>query len=178
MRRLLVVAIVGCVVACGPWRGNVELALRARDLMVPVTGVRPDDVPDTFAAPRGGGRRHAALDIPAPRGTPVVSTDDGQVLAVRHNRSGGLVVYATDPARRFVYYYAHLDRQRAGLQAGMPLVRGEVLGTVGTTGNADRAQPHLHFQVMLYPEDARWWDGTPIDPRPYLVRPGRVMRDG
>jgi murein DD-endopeptidase MepM/ murein hydrolase activator NlpD len=178
VRRLALVAVLGGSAACSLWLGDVETALRARDLMVPVLGVRPDQVPDTFAAPRGGGRRHAALDIPAPRGTPVVSADDGRVLAVRHNRAGGLVVYATDPGRRFVYYYAHLDRHRAGLRAGMPIVRGEVLGTVGTTGNADRAEPHLHCQVTLYPDDARWCDGAPIDPRPCLVRPGRVLRDG
>jgi murein DD-endopeptidase MepM/ murein hydrolase activator NlpD len=168
---LAVVALAGC----GVFRreSDVGAALAARRLMVPVAGVRPADVPDTFVAPRdGGARRHGALDIPAPRGTPVVSTDDGMVLAVRTNRLGGRVVYATDPDRRFVYYYAHLDRPRDGLRPGTRLARGDLIGTVGTTGNADRREPHLHFQVLVHPGTDAWWDGRPIDPRPYLVATG------
>ena len=140
--------------------------------MVPVAGVRPDEVPDTFGDRRGL-RRHRALDIPAPRGTAVVSADDGLVIAVRQNRLGGRVVYAVDPDHRFVYYYAHLDSYRAGLSAGSTVARGDVLGTVGSTGNADGGAPHLHFQVMIHPSNGRWWDGDPIDARPYLVSPGR-----
>ena len=149
-------------------------ALCARRLMVPVSGVRPAEVPDTFEASRGiGFRRHRALDIPAARGTPVVSADDGVVLALRENRRGGRTVYATDPDRRFVYYYAHLDHYRPWLRHGEALVRGDVLGAVGTTGNADRDWPHLHFQVMGFPADGRWWDGTPIDPRSCFALEGR-----
>ncbi|MGH7895943.1 MAG: M23 family metallopeptidase [Candidatus Binatia bacterium] len=150
-------------------------ALRARLLMVPVAGVRPDEVPDGFDASRASGlRRHQALDILAPRGTSVVAADDGVVLALRDNRRGGLTIYATDPDRRFVYYYAHLDRYGAGLRRGARITKGEVLGFVGTTGNADRAEPHLHFQVMIFPDDGRWWHGTPIDPRPYFARAGQA----
>ena len=141
--------------------------------MVPVAGVRPEDVPDTFHEKRDGGKRpHRALDIRARRGTPVVSADAGIVLAVGSSRLGGRSVYATDSTGRFVYYYAHLDRHRPGLRAGVEVVRGQVLGEVGTSGNATPTAPHLHFQVSIRPHDGRWWAGTPIDPRPFFVFPG------
>jgi murein DD-endopeptidase MepM/ murein hydrolase activator NlpD len=144
-------------------------------LMVPVAGVDPGGVPDTFEDARDDGRRrHEALDIFAPRGTPVVSADAGVVLAVRESRHGGLTVYATDPDRRFVYYYAPLDRYRAGLRAGAMLARGDVLGAVGTSGNADRRAPHLHFQVTIVDDAGEWWNGRAIDPRPFFVRSGRA----
>jgi murein DD-endopeptidase MepM/ murein hydrolase activator NlpD len=175
--RVAGAALAACLLAgCSLFRGRTDVAaaLRARDLMVPVAGVRPADVPDTFDERRdGGARRHGALDIPAPRGTPVVSADDGVVLALRTSRLGGRTVYASDPDRRFVYYYAHLDR-RTDLRPGTAIARGDVLGTVGTTGNADRREPHLHFQVTIYPESGRWWDGLAVDPRPFLMRVGRV----
>jgi murein DD-endopeptidase MepM/ murein hydrolase activator NlpD len=177
-RRAIAAALcVTALAACGPLRRRAdwEAALRSRRLMVPIAGVRPEDVPDTFDDLRDGGkRRHHALDIFAPRGTPIVSADDGIVLAVGASRLGGRSIYATDPDGRFVYYYAHLDRHHPGLRAGAEIVRGQVLGEVGTTGNAPRTAPHLHFQVTIRRDDARWWAGTPIDPRPFLVAPGRV----
>ncbi len=169
----LLAAITGCALLRR--REDVDVALRARSLMVPVAGVRPEDVPDTFGDVRDGGRRrHGALDIFAPRGTLVVSADDGVVLALHESRRGGRAVYAADPDRRFVYYYAHLDRYRAGLAAGRWLARGDVLGTVGTTGNADRRAPHLHFQVTVCDDDGEWRHGHPVDARPFLVTPGRA----
>jgi murein DD-endopeptidase MepM/ murein hydrolase activator NlpD len=161
-RALLAVALVaGCAL------GRRDRSLASRALLVPVAGVRAAAVPDTFAERRGR-RAHAALDIRAPRGTAVVSADDGVVISVRRNRLGGRVVYAIDPQRRFVYYYAHLDTVRADLRAGTPLARGDLIGTVGSTGNAEGGPPHLHFQVMAYPAHGRWWEGEPIDPRPHL----------
>ena len=172
-RRLVAVALGAAVVAGCAFRHDPAAALRKRRLMVPVAGLRPADVPDTFTDVRDGGtRRHQALDIPAPRGTPVVSADDGTVLAIRSSGRGGRTVYATDPDRRFVYYYAHLDRHRPELRKGATITRGQVLGAVGTTGNASPTAPHLHFQVMLWPDDGRWWAGRPIDPRPYLAIAG------
>ena len=149
-------------------------ALRARQLMVPVAGVSPAQVPDTFRAPRGRGRGiHGAVDIPAPRGTPVLSADDGRVLRLNRNRKGGLTIYATDPNQRFIYYYAHLQAYRQGITKGAGLVRGQVIGFVGTTGNADRREPHLHFQVMVR-RGGRRLGGDPVDPRPFFVRAGRA----
>ena len=162
---------------CAPFRHrpSVDEALRARQLMVPVAGVSPEQVPDTFRAPRNGGSSiHGAVDILAPRGTPVLSADSGRVLRRHRNRSGGLTLYTTDDDGRFVYYYAHLDAYRDGVDKGTRLARGQVIGYIGTTGNADRRQPHLHFQVMVRPADGRWWGGHPIDPRPYFASAGRT----
>ena len=147
--------------------------LRARALIVPVEGVSPERIPDTFDAPRGRSRTHRAIDILAPRGTPVLSADDGRVLRVARNKAGGLTVYATDEGERLVYYYAHLDRYADGLEEGMKLAKGTVIGYVGTTGNAPKDTPHLHFQVMRREPDKRYWEGTPIDARPFLAENGR-----
>ncbi len=147
--------------------------LRARQLMVPVAGVEPHRLVDTFHASRdGGARTHRAIDIMAPRGTPVLAADDGRVLRVSSNRLGGLTIYAIDDEERFVYYYAHLDRYRDGLRAGTRIARGEVIGYVGSTGNASASAPHLHFQAMRYRPD-RYWDGEAVNPLPYLAIGGR-----
>ena len=141
--------------------------------MVPVAGVEPGRVPDGFLAARGE-RVHRAVDILAPRGTPIVAADSGRVYRIRSNALGGNVVYALDPSGRFVYYYAHLDGYREGLAEGMKLAQGDVIGYVGTTGNAPPDVPHLHFQVMVYDATRKYWDGTPIDPRPLFTRSGRA----
>jgi murein DD-endopeptidase MepM/ murein hydrolase activator NlpD len=140
-------------------------------LMVPVEGIVPARVPDTFNAMRGG-RTHRAIDFAAPRGTPVVSVAGGQIYRIRHTGPGGLAVYATDSTRRWMFYYAHLDRFRDGLTEGMTLAQGDVIGFVGTTGNAPADTPHLHFQLMHARFDTRWWDGEAVDPRAYFVRTG------
>jgi murein DD-endopeptidase MepM/ murein hydrolase activator NlpD len=150
--------------------------LRNRALVVPVAGARASRVPPSFFEPRSGGRVHQAVDILAPRGTPVVAADEGRVWKIKSNALGGLTVYATDPLERFVYYYAHLDRYRAGLFEGQPLFRGDTLGFVGTTGNAPRDTPHLHFQISRVARDGQWWGGTPVDPLPFL-RAAEVARE-
>ena len=144
--------------------------LRSRALLVPVAGVSVDRIPDSFDAPRGrdGSRRHEAVDIMAPRGTPVLSADDGRVLKLRKNNAGGTTIYATDPEERVIYYYAHLDRYHEPIREGMKLAKGDTIGFVGTTGNAPKNIPHLHFQVMRMPANGQWWGGKPIDPLPLL----------
>ena len=147
--------------------------LRARWLMVPVVGIRARDVPDTYTARRGENRQHNATDILAPRGTAVVAADDGRVIKLARNAAGGTTIYATDPSERFIYYYAHLDRYQDGLAEGMRLAKGQVIGYVGTTGNAPANVPHLHFQLMRARDVRRWWEGEPLDVRPYLVEDGQ-----
>lgn len=139
--------------------------LRAKQLTVPVAGVRVAELLDTFNERRGT-RLHGALDIPARRGTPVLSADAGRVLQVDTSLGGGLSVYVGDPTGRFIFYYAHLDAYRAGLANGQEVRKGEVLGYVGTTGNAPPNVPHLHFAIARSDEPRRWWDGTPLDPLP------------
>src|SRR5688572_30037867 len=148
---------------------SAELAELASALIVPVAGVQSKGLLDTVDEPRGT-RRHNALDIPAPRGTPVLAAADGRVLRMFSSEAGGLMVYASDPTNRFVLMYAHLDRYADGLADGMPLKRGETIGYVGTTGNAPPDVPHLHFAIARTSDVARWWTGLPVDPRP-LLRP-------
>lgn len=139
--------------------------LRARDLLVPVAGVSPKDLYDSFTESRGdGSRRHNAIDIHAERGTPVLAVDDGTIVKLHNSRAGGISVYATDPQTRFIYFYGHLDRYHDGLREGMSVARGDTLGYVGTTGNAPPDTPHLHFQVLRASNIARWSRGTPINP--------------
>ena len=149
-----------------------EAALAAKGLIIPVEGVDPSRVRDSYTAARGG-RTHDAVDILAPRGTPVIAADAGTILRLRQNDAGGITIYQLDPDERFVYYYAHLDRYEQGLVEGMSIRKGDVLGFVGTTGNAPKDTPHLHFQVMLYRGRGQYWGGDPINPHPYLTRTGR-----
>lgn len=159
------------------WKAGADLEyLSDRRLMVPVSGIDPRRIPDSFNDPRDGGERtHHAVDILAPRGTPVLAADAGVVFKLRKNALGGITVYALDPDHRFVYYYAHLDRYRDDIYEGAPLAQGDVIGYVGTTGNAPKDTPHLHFQIMRMRSDGRYWDGEPVDPRPFLVRTGRLV---
>jgi len=148
---------------------SAELAELASTLIVPVAGVQPKDLLDTFDEARGS-RRHNALDIPAPRGTAVLSAAGGHIRRLFKSDAGGLMVYASDPGDRFVLMYAHLDRYAAGLSDGMPVSRGDTIGFVGTTGNAPPNLPHLHFAIARTTNVERWWTGMPVDPRPLLRR--------
>lgn len=136
--------------------------LAARALQFPVDGIRPETLRDTFDDGRPG-HRHEALDIMAPRGTPVRAVDDGTLVKLFDSKPGGLTIYQFDPAGRLAYYYAHLDRYAEGLHEGMQLRRGDLIGYVGTTGNATEA-PHLHFAVFLLGSDRRWWKGEALNP--------------
>lgn len=144
-----------------------ELRALARALIVPVSGVAPAQLVGSFDEARGL-RRHEALDIPAPRGTPVVSATGGRVMKLHTSEFGGLMVYAADEGERFILLYAHLDRYAAGLTEGMPLRQGQLLGHVGTTGNAPPDVPHLHFGIARVSNVAEWWKGSPVDPLPLL----------
>jgi murein DD-endopeptidase MepM/ murein hydrolase activator NlpD len=149
-----------------------EAALAAKGLIIPVEGVDPSRVRDSYTAARGG-RTHDAVDIMAPRGTPVIAADSGTIFKLRQNAAGGITIYQLDPSERFVYYYAHLDRYNEGLSEGMVIRQGDVIGYVGTTGNAPKDTPHLHFQVMLYRGGGQYWGGDPINPHPFLKRATR-----
>jgi len=138
-----------------------------RPLIVPVAGVARTAMHDTFDEARGT-RRHEAIDILAPRGTPVIAADDGVVQKLFTSVAGGLTVYEFDPDQRFCYYYAHLDSYAAGLHEGQPLRRGEILGYVGTSGNAPKDTPHLHFALIRLDPDRRWWKGMYVNPYPFL----------
>jgi murein DD-endopeptidase MepM/ murein hydrolase activator NlpD len=139
-----------------------------RAMIVPVAGVARSAMHDMFNEVRGD-RRHEAIDILAPTGTPVIATDDGTVKKLFTSKPGGLTVYQFDPDQRFCYYYAHLDHYAPGLHEGQLLHRGEVLGYVGTTGNAPKNTPHLHFALIRLDQERRWWKGTYVNPYPSLA---------
>jgi murein DD-endopeptidase MepM/ murein hydrolase activator NlpD len=134
-----------------------------RPLIIPVAGAGQESIRDMFNEVRGN-RRHEAIDIMAPRGTPVIAADDGVVRKLFTSVPGGLTVYEFDPDQRFCYYYAHLDRYADGLKDGQAISQGDVIGYVGTTGNAPANTPHLHFAVFELSADKRWWQGKAVDP--------------
>jgi len=138
--------------------------LKSRNLTLPVLGIKRQDLRDTFNESRGGTRRHEALDVLAPRHTPVLAVEDGTIAKLFTSNAGGITIYQFDPTKTYCYYYAHLERYADGLKEGQSVKRGEVLGYVGTTGNAPRDTPHLHFAIFKLSDEKRWWEGTPIDP--------------
>ena len=142
--------------------------------VVPVVGVAPADLADTFDDARSEGRIHDALDILAPRGTPVVAATAGRVLRLFTSERGGLTVYQLGTDGRTVYYYAHLDAYAPGLAAGQRLAAGDPVGTVGETGNVAPGNPHLHFAVWTVADSTRFWDGANVNP--YDLLTGRAPR--
>lgn len=138
--------------------------LRERRLTIPVQGIDRERLVQSFNDRRSGSRVHQAIDILAPRNTPVVAVENGTVARLLTSRAGGTTIYQFDPSGRFVYYYAHLDRYAAGLAEGTTLTRGQLIGYVGTTGNAPPNTPHLHFAIYELASAKRWWEGTPVDP--------------
>ena len=139
--------------------------LKSRGLIIPVAGVEASELRATFDEMRGAGsRRHEALDILAPRGTPVLAAIDGRIAKLFTSKAGGLTIYQFDPQEQYTYYYAHLDRYAPGIAEGQTVTRGNVIGYVGTTGNAPPGTPHLHFAIFKLGPEKRWWEGDPIDP--------------
>ena len=149
-----------------PTEAGAVVALRARDLKIPVEGVERKDLRNTFSEARGI-RTHEALDIIAPRGREVRAVEDGRIQKLFTSKAGGLTIYEFDPTETFAYYYAHLDRYSDRLQEGQTVRRGDVIGYVGSTGNASPDAPHLHFAIFLLGPERQWWKGDPINP--YLV---------
>jgi peptidoglycan LD-endopeptidase LytH len=145
--------------------------LLARDLAFPVRGIQPASIADTFTDARGATRTHNAMDIMAARGTPVVAVDSGKVIQLGNSGAGGITVFQLDEAGRYAFYYAHLDRLAAGIKEGQAVRRGDVLGYVGTTGNAPASAPHLHFAIYEVAGGQSRWGGRPINPYAIWHRP-------
>ncbi|MDB5867846.1 MAG: peptidase [Polaromonas sp.] len=138
-------------------------------LLLPVQGMAASDLRDTFADSRDGERRgHEAIDIPAPRGTPVLAVDDGRIAKLFLSQPGGITIYQFDATGQFAYYYAHLDRYGQGLAEGQTVRRGAVIGYVGASGNASPDAPHLHFAIFRLGPEKQWWKGEPLNPFGYL----------
>lgn len=145
------------------------LGTPADKLLVPVEGIKLAQLSDNFDQPRGTERHHEALDIMAPTGTKVIAVADGKVVKLFNSKPGGLTIYQFDPSDKYAYYYAHLDRYAEGLKEGANIKRGELIGYVGATGNANPAAPHLHFAVVELTPEKQWWKGTPINPFPLMA---------
>jgi murein DD-endopeptidase MepM/ murein hydrolase activator NlpD len=135
-------------------------------LAIPVEGVAARELKDTFTDRRGKDRPHDAIDIMAPAGTPVRAAGPGKVVKLFTSERGGITVYQFEPGETFGYYYAHLQRYAPGLKEGQVLARGDLVGYVGSTGNASPGAPHLHFAVYELGPEKRWWEGRPINPYP------------
>jgi murein DD-endopeptidase MepM/ murein hydrolase activator NlpD len=137
--------------------------LLSRRLQIPVKGIQASALHSSFEDARGE-RKHEAIDILAPRNTPVLAVEDGQIEKLFVSKAGGLTVYQFDPTESYVYYYAHLERYADNLREGNHVQRGDLIGYVGTSGNAPKDTPHLHFAIFRLAEEKNWWEGAPIDP--------------
>ena len=154
----------------GQARGD-SAPLFDRALGSPIAGLQASNIQDTFDQARdGGNRRHEATDILAPRGTPVLAVDTGIIAKLFTSKPGGLTVYQFDPAQNYAYYYGHLDHYAEGLTESKLLKKGDLIGYVGTTGNADPNTPHLHFAIFQLGPEKHWWQGKPINPYPLLLK--------
>ena len=144
--------------------------LASRNLGLPLPNLKRADIRDTFNEIRADGKPHEATDIMAPRGTPVLAIGDGTVTKLFYSRFGGNTVYEFDPPQTYCYYYAHLDRYASGTREGMSIHKGDVLGYVGSTGDASPDAPHLHLAIFRLGPEKQWWVGTAINPYPLLMK--------
>jgi len=152
-----------CAVVLLAFRSEVPTNPRG-PILLPVRGVSQEELTDSFSDRRDFFRQHGAIDIEAPWGTPVVASDDGVIHRLLESYRGGLGIYQMDPDSRRCYYYGHLARYAFGLEEGVRVSRGDVLGFVGTTGNASADAPHLHFAAYDVEGDGSCLSGTPVNP--------------
>ena len=153
-----------------PAPSKAELEIGPSGLAIPVAGIKPEALANTYKAARSNGRVHNAIDIMAPHGTPVVAAAPGVVEKLFFSQGGGgITVYVRSPDQQWLFYYAHLDAYAPGLKEGQPVKQGDVLGTVGSTGNANPSGPHLHFAINRMTDGEDWHEGRPINPYPLLV---------
>jgi peptidoglycan LD-endopeptidase LytH len=151
---------------------RADLVLGPTGVAVPVAGVKAAELQDTYTQSRSGGARvHNAIDIMAPHGTPVIAAAPGTVEKLFNSKGGGgITAYVRSPDGQWMFYYAHLQAYAPGLKEGQAVKQGDAIGTVGSTGNANPAGPHLHFAVNKMAQGEKWYDGTPINPYPLLVK--------
>ena len=152
-----------------PASGTVPAHAGDSGLLIPVQGKALKDLADTFTDARSEGRSHDAIDIMAAAGTPVLAVADGHVEKLFDSKRGGLTVYQFEPSGKYAYYYAHLQRYADGLAEKQQITRGQVIGYVGSTGNASPDGPHLHFAIFKLGPERRWWEGTALNPYPLLA---------
>ncbi len=167
----------GAEATASPEAGGADSAVREVEdgLIIPVQGITTRSLVDTYRASRGGGSRvHNAIDIMAPRGTPILAAAAGTVERLHNSRLGGITIYIRSEDNQWVHYYAHLDARAPGLAVGQRVEQGQNIGTVGHTGNASPSGPHLHFAVYRMAAGQRWYQGRPVNPYPLLARSARA----
>lgn len=145
-------------------------AAPAGALLIPVAGIRPEQLQDTYTQSRSAGRTHNSIDIMAPRNTPVLAATDGQIIKLFNSERGGITLYQLGTDKRTVYYYAHLERYADGITENRFARRGEIIGYVGDSGNAGRDNCHLHFSIWTITDPKRFWDGENVNPYPLLTK--------
>ena len=169
-----VIEAAGNVVTVKPSRGPPVAIAGAVEvgpagIAIPVPGVKPGQLIDTFDQARASGRRHDAIDIMAGEGTPVIAAADGTIEKLFNSDRGGITIYERSGDQKWVYYYAHLSAYAPELREGQRVKRGQMIARVGHTGDASATAPHLHFAINQMAAGERWWNGTPINPYPLLA---------
>lgn len=154
-----------------PISSDAHTAIAANaSLLIPVAGIKPEQLQDTYTQSRSEGRTHNAIDIIAARNTPIVAAADGQIIKLFNSERGGITLYQLGTDNRTVYYYAHLERYADGITENRFARRGEIIGYVGDSGNAGRDNCHLHFSIWLVTDPKRYWDGENVNPYPLLTK--------
>ncbi|MGI8638692.1 MAG: M23 family metallopeptidase [Pyrinomonadaceae bacterium] len=149
-------------------QSNTATSDSDKTLMIPVVGLKAEQLQDTYTASRSEGRVHNAIDIIAPLATPVVAVSDGEIAKFFDSERGGITIYQFSPDKRFVYYYAHLQKRADNLREHDFVKKGTVIGYVGDTGNSGAGNYHLHFEIMILEDPNKYWKGTDINPYPIL----------
>jgi peptidoglycan LD-endopeptidase LytH len=162
-------ALPETVLSPTPWSAPDTFVWNLK-LIIPVAGVRPEQLRDTFADARSEGRVHDAIDIPAPPGTPVLAAADGEIIKLFQSERGGTTIYELSTDKKLVFYYAHLQGYADGISPGKFVHQGETIAYVGDTGNAGTGNYHLHFSIAIVADPRRYWEGTNINPYPWLRR--------
>jgi murein DD-endopeptidase MepM/ murein hydrolase activator NlpD len=172
MRRSALLRIAAFWLLAVPALAAVAMgdSLASKSLLFPVKDFDAAKLRDTFDERRGGSAKHEALDIMAKRGTPVLAVEDGRIAKLFRSVPGGITLYQFDSTGSYAYYYAHLDRYAPDLKEGAQVKRGQVLGYVGSTGNAAADAPHLHFAIFKLGPERKWWQGEAINPYPYFAK--------
>lgn len=172
---LVLLTMAGAVMLSTAIRSVVDPS-SGRTLLLPVVGVRADQLVDSWGAPRGRKRLHQGIDIGAREGTPVRAAMTGTVARLFRSKRGGITIYQLDPGGRLILYYAHLKGYVTGLREGDRIVQGQMIGAVGETGNA--TTPHLHFEIHRASAPKKWWRGRAFNPFGALKAGRVVMPDG
>jgi peptidoglycan LD-endopeptidase LytH len=165
-KRLALAALCICTILSSPSTATEDVPLK---IGPPVDSLKTTELHDSFNEIHNG-HRHEAIDIMRPRGTPIRAVTAGTIRKLFISRQGGLTIYEFDSESAYCFYYAHLDHYADKIREGMPVARGDVIGYVGTTGDALPDVPQLHFAIFKLGLDKSWWKGEAIDPYPILLR--------